>query len=102
MSLTLEAAGVSTSGPFGQLRVKVLGAIYLRSLYDWLQSESDDTERIMAQLDKALAQVERVASSFAGRRDRLRARRAARRTRRARTSDADDDIPGAADAPEQA
>jgi hypothetical protein len=101
MSLTLEAAGVSASGPAGRLRAKVLAGLYLRAFYGWLQN--DDTEgsddRIMAQLDKALTRVERIATSFAGQRERLEARRQARRAARHRPSDVE---ASAAEAPEQA
>lgn len=70
MSLTLEAAGVSASGPFGRLRAKALGALYLKTLYQWLRHDGGD-DRIMAELDRALARAERFATSFSeGRRRR--------------------------------
>jgi AcrR family transcriptional regulator len=65
MSTTLEAAGVSASGPFGRLRANALTAIYLRTLYDWLQAADDSgDDRIMAQLDKALTRAEKIATSY--------------------------------------
>jgi AcrR family transcriptional regulator len=104
MSLTLEAAGVSASGPAGRLRANVLAGLYLRAFYGWLQN--DDTEgsddRIMAQLDKALTRVERIATSFAGQRERLETRRQARRAARHSPSDVEASAAGAAEAPEQA
>ena len=97
MALTLEAAGVSASGLLGQVRVNALAALYLRTLYDWLQIEDGGSdERIMAQLDKALSRAERIATSFAGQRERLAARRQARRARR-RTGDAEDPAATAAE-----
>lgn len=63
MSLTLEAAGVSASGPFGRLRAKALGALYLKTLYSWLRDDDND-DRVMADLDKALARAERFATSL--------------------------------------
>lgn len=88
MATTLEAAGVSASGPFGRLRANALAALYLRTLYDWLHidDESGD-DRIMAQLDKALTRAEQIAISFAGQRERLQARRQARRSARQRAKD---------------
>ncbi len=93
MSLTLEAAGVSASGPFGLLRAKALTALYLRTLYDWLQTADDgNDDRIMAQLDKALRRAEKVATAFAGQRERLAARRQARRAARRHTGDAEAEV----------
>lgn len=103
MVLTLEAAGVSASGPLGLLRTKALSVLYLRTLYDWLQTADDgNDDRIMAGLDKALTRAERITTAFAGQRERLAARRHARRAARRRTSDVDAPVAGAADAPEQA
>lgn len=62
MALTLEAAGVSASGPLGPVRVKVLGAVYLGALVPWLRGNGD-TDRLMARIDRALARVERLAQS---------------------------------------
>lgn len=108
MSLTLEAAGVSASGPFGRLRANALAALYLRTFYDWLQNDADHSDdRTMSQLDKALTRAERIAISLAGQRERLQARRQARRTARRRTKDEDvgdveTNAAGAAEASEQA
>lgn len=64
MTLTLEAAGVSATGPLGRLRTKALEAIYLRALYTWLREGDGENDRIMALLDKALARAEKIATSF--------------------------------------
>jgi AcrR family transcriptional regulator len=68
MTLALEAAGVSGSGPFGRLRANALGAIYLRVLGLWLRDATND--RVMAELDKALSRAERLARTFGGRTSR--------------------------------
>lgn len=102
MTLTLEAAGASASGAIGQVRVKALGAIYLHALYEWLQGESDDTDRVMAQIDKSLARAERIATSISTQRERLRERRHARRTARHQPSDVEASAASAADAAERA
>jgi len=96
MSLTLEAAGTSASGPIGRLRTKALSVLYLRTLYDWLQIVDGNDERIMTQLDKALARAERIATSMADRRTRWRERRHARRP-----PEREADTGGAAEASEQ-
>lgn len=101
MSMTLEAAGVSASGPLGRLKAKALSALYLRTLYQWLRNEGDD-DRIMAQLDRALARAEEIMMSFANQRERLRQRRRAHRAARQNPSDMEENAAGAADASEQA
>jgi AcrR family transcriptional regulator len=92
MALALEASGTSASGPIGRLRANALAALYLRTLYDWLQMEDGNDERIMARLDKALARAERIATSLADRRTRWRERR--------RAQHPSDREAGAADAPD--
>lgn len=61
MKLTLQAAGISTSGPFGALRTKGLCAIYLMTFKTWLRDDSPDMSKTMATLDRALNQAERLA-----------------------------------------
>jgi AcrR family transcriptional regulator len=73
MALTLEAAGVSSSGLAGALRTKGLGAIYLATMRDWFRDDSTDRARTMAALDARL----RRAESWGRRLDR---RSAAKRT----------------------
>ena len=58
MALTLEAAGFSTTGCRGILRVKGLAAIYLATLRIWLRDDSEDMARTMAYLDGQLARVD--------------------------------------------
>lgn len=73
MALTLEAAGFSTSGLRGVLRLKGLSAIYLSTLRVWLRDDSEDMAKTMAHLDKQLARVD----SLIGRLGRVRPGRAA-------------------------
>ncbi|MFO1112780.1 MAG: TetR family transcriptional regulator [Rhodospirillales bacterium] len=68
----LEAAGISTAGLRGAVRVRVLGGVYLCGLRAWIDDETADMARTMATLDKALRRVERLADMLprrAGRRD---------------------------------
>jgi hypothetical protein len=73
MAITLEAAGFSTTGCRGVLRLKGLSAIYLSTMRVWLRDDSDDMARTMAHLDKQLSRVD----SLIGRLRRVRPRRAA-------------------------
>ena len=61
MALMLEAAGLSTGGLRGLLRVKGLMAIYLATLRVWLRDESADMAKTMAALDGYLRRVEGFA-----------------------------------------
>ena len=54
MTLTLEAAGISATGPCGLLRQQGLGAIYIYCLSVWFNDETDDMSATMAALDRAL------------------------------------------------
>ncbi|GAB4364516.1 MAG: TetR family transcriptional regulator [Kiloniellaceae bacterium] len=58
MAATLEAAGFSTTGCRGALRVKGLSAIYLSSVRVWLRDDSEDMAATMAHLDKQLSRVD--------------------------------------------
>lgn len=58
MALTLEAAGVSSSGLAGALRTKGLGVIYLATMRDWFRDDSADKSRTMAALDARLRRAE--------------------------------------------
>jgi AcrR family transcriptional regulator len=73
MAATLEAAGLSTSGLRGLLRIKGLTAIYLAGLRAWLRDDSDDKAKTMAALDRALTRVDRLAGGFQGRKKRAAA-----------------------------
>jgi AcrR family transcriptional regulator len=73
MAATLEAAGFSTTGCRGILRIKGLSAIYLSTLRVWLRDDSEDMAKTMAHLDKQLIRVD----SLIGRLKSARPRRAA-------------------------
>ena len=60
MSSMLEAAGISSSGIGGALRVKGLILIYMRSLRVWLNDDSPDLSETMATLDRDLARADRL------------------------------------------
>jgi len=71
MACMLEAAGLSTSGLRGSLRIKALGAAYLATLRVWLHDESPDMARTMAELDRHLGRLDSLAKCLS----RLRYRR---------------------------
>ncbi len=73
MAATLEAAGFSTTGCRGVLRLKGLSAIYLSTLRVWLRDDSEDMAKTMAQLDRLLSR----ADSLIGRLKSYRPGRAA-------------------------
>lgn len=74
MAWSLEAAGIRASGPLGLLRVKGLSLIYLAAVRIWLNDDTDDFSRTMAQIDKSLMRAETLMSAlpFGGRRRRDR------------------------------
>jgi len=61
MKLMLEIAHISTSGPFGALRIKGGIAIYATAFRAWLKDDSNDLSKTMVALDKALIQAEKIA-----------------------------------------
>jgi len=60
MAWTLEAAGIGSAGPVGNLRVKGLGAIYLGALKVWSRDDTEDQSKTLAFLDRRLQQAERL------------------------------------------
>ena len=70
----LEAAGISTEGPLGALKVQGLVVSFAQVVDIWLTDDDDDMARTMAALDKALErggkmvhraeQIHRLASPF--------------------------------------
>ena len=61
MACMLEAAGFSTSGLRGALRIKGLSAAYLATLRVWLSDESPDMAPTMAALDRHLGRLDNLA-----------------------------------------
>lgn len=62
MALTLETAGISSSGLGGLLRIKGLSTVYLYAFKIFLDDDSADHARTMAALDKALHRAEDLAA----------------------------------------
>lgn len=67
MAWMLDAAAIGSSGILGNLRTKVLSALYLNVLRTWRSDDSLDLARTMAALDRELARIE----AWAGRCPRL-------------------------------
>lgn len=61
MALTLELAGISTSGLSGALRVKGLLVAYGDAFRTWLGDDSQDLTQTMAALDRNLRRAEKLA-----------------------------------------
>jgi AcrR family transcriptional regulator len=66
MAWSLEAAGVSSAGPLGILRVKAVAAIYLSALRVWLRDDSEDLGPTTAHLDRSLKRAEALAMRLPG------------------------------------
>jgi len=66
MTLTLEAAGISATGPCGLLRQQGLGAIYIYCLSVWFNDETDDMSATMAALDRALTLADNLIARRVG------------------------------------
>lgn len=65
MRWMLDAAGASTLGVAGRLRIKGLTAVWLWALRAWERDETADLTVTMAALDVALARAERAAGWLA-------------------------------------
>jgi len=66
MRWMLQAAGVSTTGLRGELRIRGLIAVWLWTLRAWERDESADLSGTMAALDAALRRAERLAGWLGG------------------------------------
>ena len=58
MALTLEAAGLPTSGFFGKIRIHGLLLIYANAFRIWLLDDSPDFGKTMVYIDKSLRKAE--------------------------------------------
>jgi AcrR family transcriptional regulator len=67
MRWMLQAAGVPTAGPIGELRVRGLMAVWVWAMRAWEKDESEDLTATMAALDTALSRAEQAAGWLAGR-----------------------------------
>ena len=61
MAWMLEAAGISSSGCEGWIKVKGLALVYLDALRVWINDESPDMARTMAAVDRGLRRAEQIA-----------------------------------------
>jgi ubiquinone biosynthesis protein COQ9 len=68
MRWMLQAAGVTATGPRGELQVRGLLAVWLWAVRAWERDTSDDLSGTMAAIDKALERAERAASWLHGQR----------------------------------
>jgi AcrR family transcriptional regulator len=66
MAWTLEAAGLSSAGLGGFVRVQGLMVLYADAVCVWLRDDSPDMAKTMAALDKGLRRAERLATLASG------------------------------------
>lgn len=69
MAWMLEAARLSSDGVAGKIKVAGLTALWLRCVAAWVEDDSKDMSRTMAELDRGLARVDRWAEVVFRRRD---------------------------------
>ena len=62
MRWMLEAAGISTAGWLGALRVKGLAVVFAATVQVWLRDDSEDMAKTMAALDRNLKRAEQFAT----------------------------------------
>ena len=67
MAWMLEAAGLSSSGLEGLVRVKGVSLIWANAARVWLRDDSADMSKTMAALDKGLRQAEALMAMFSRR-----------------------------------
>lgn len=70
MTWMLQAAGLSTDGLSGKVKIAGLTGIWLRCVAVWVEDESEDMSRTMAELDRALKRADRWAEAVFCRRRR--------------------------------
>jgi ubiquinone biosynthesis protein COQ9 len=61
MRATLAAAGISTGGPVGMIRIKAMALIFLDAFRVWTDDDSPDLSQTMRRLDERLSQAESLA-----------------------------------------
>ena len=64
MAQLLDLCGVSSGGLCGQVKLRVLGLIYLKVLRVWLMDDTIDSGKTMASLDKTLARADSIMKSL--------------------------------------
>jgi len=67
----LEAADIDTSGVRGALRVRAVAVIYAANLRVWLNEESQDMAKTMADLDRRLRRAESLMEQASGMADNV-------------------------------
>jgi ubiquinone biosynthesis protein COQ9 len=73
MRWMLQAAGVTATGPRGEVQVRGLMAVWLWGMRTWDRDESDDLSGTMAAVDAAMGRADRVASWLQGQRSETQA-----------------------------
>jgi ubiquinone biosynthesis protein COQ9 len=68
MRWMLQAAGVTATGPRGEVQVRGLMAVWLWAMRAWERDESEDLSGTMAAVDTALQRADQVASWLHGQR----------------------------------
>jgi ubiquinone biosynthesis protein COQ9 len=68
LALSLETAGISSSGLKGALKLQGLLAIYTAGLHAFSNDDSEDLSKTMAEIDKRLGQAERLSDMLRRRR----------------------------------
>jgi AcrR family transcriptional regulator len=68
MAWMLEAAGINTGGLTGPTKVLALSGLYARALRVWMDDETEDQAKTMAELDRLLKQAEGWAISMGSKR----------------------------------
>jgi ubiquinone biosynthesis protein COQ9 len=66
MRWMLQAAGITATGPQGELQVRGLLAVWLWGVRAWERDPSEDLSHTMAAVDTALGRAERVALTLCG------------------------------------
>ncbi len=61
MAWMLEAAGLSSDGVAGKIKVAGLTGLWLRCMAVWIEDDSKDMSRTMAELDRGLKRADRWA-----------------------------------------
>lgn len=64
MAWMLQAAGLSSDGIAGKIKIAGLIGIWMRTISVWVDDESEDMARTMAELDRALKRADRWADAL--------------------------------------
>lgn len=66
MRWMLEAAGISSRGPLGEIRVRGLAGLWAGTLRVWFRDDSEDMSATMAYLDRRLHRIDTVLARCRG------------------------------------